>query len=304
MAKLNPANESSRPNIISYKQNTEEWHAWRLGKIGASDVPVILRQSPWDNPYSLYLYKTGKKPRREGNVATSWGHQNESRAVELYTEKHGFFGRAVTFEMSAWPEWMLFVDYEYVTPPMMSCSADFYCKAENRTAEIKCPFEIGNHLLAKEGTIPQEFYPQLQANLFVTQAEVCDYVSYWKYDDGREDLAVIPCELSREYVSAAMMPAVDEFVGFVMNGYPMPEGEKDFTGPDEIALGQEASLAKAALDVAQSRYDSVKARLAMSAWRYKRARFGPIQVIQTHYNATTVSFERAAYIKFEIKRRV
>lgn len=42
------------------KSNREEYTKWRSSKIGGSDIPVILGESPFETPYGLWLKKTGR----------------------------------------------------------------------------------------------------------------------------------------------------------------------------------------------------------------------------------------------------
>lgn len=299
MSQVNPATVSAPPEIVRLKQGSEEWHEFRKTHIGASEVPIILRKSRWSNPYALYLEKIGQKKRKQENDATSHGHENEPKARELYELQTGFFGAPAVLCMTDWPEWMLYIDYDHVKPEMLSCSADWYSatKKETRTAEIKCPYEIENHQLAREGTVPEEFWSQVQENLFVTQADVCDYVSFW---EGK--IVIIPVTLDQTYVCEKILPAVDQFCKWLKDGYPLPEGEHDFHSPEHVAAGDEASKAFAMLKAAERRYEAAKTRLAEFCWPYRKSHVGPVDVVQTHYKASHREFDSPAYIKFEVKR--
>jgi len=36
--------------IVDLQQNTPEWIAFRVDKLGASDAPIIMESSPWTTP--------------------------------------------------------------------------------------------------------------------------------------------------------------------------------------------------------------------------------------------------------------
>ena len=47
------------PRIERLRQNTPEWHRWRRQGIGASDAPVIMGETPFKTPRTLWSIKTG-----------------------------------------------------------------------------------------------------------------------------------------------------------------------------------------------------------------------------------------------------
>ncbi len=64
------------PRIERLKQNTPEWHRWRLQGIGASDAPVVMGDAPFRTRRYLWSVKTGLAResavvRRHGAVAPS-----------------------------------------------------------------------------------------------------------------------------------------------------------------------------------------------------------------------------------------
>ena len=65
-------------------QGSTEWHKWRSTIIGASDAPVIMRESPWKTRESLLKEKTGEKAGFKGNPTTRRGNQLEPIARSIY----------------------------------------------------------------------------------------------------------------------------------------------------------------------------------------------------------------------------
>lgn len=80
-----------------------EWLAWRLGGLGASDLPTVAGVSPWQTEYQLAALKRGMTAPFEGNAATRWGHRMEAVGIEVYQEATGL--EVVTGETFGDPRW-------------------------------------------------------------------------------------------------------------------------------------------------------------------------------------------------------
>lgn len=74
---------------------------------------------------------------------------------------------------------------EHYELPWLRASMDGWNKEQKIGLEIKCP-GAKNHALAAEGKIPEEYYPQIQHQLFVSGAERIDYFSF----DGKNGVTV------------------------------------------------------------------------------------------------------------------
>lgn len=298
---VNQNSKDVAPAMIDLKQRSEEWHAFRLMHLGSSETPIILRTSFWESPFGLFLLKTGQKKPKKENAATNHGHEEEPWALDWYTNETGNFASPAVLEMRAWPEWMLYDDLQYLTPEVLSWSADGWSKRSKLAVEIKCPFEIEAHLQALEGTVPAEFYPQTQHALLVSGAERLDYVSY--YPDHKIQGVVIPVSLDRDYVVGTMLPALDQFWGYVKkNDYPIPSGEHTFIGEAEIELAEKARIAFAMLKEAERTYETAKARLLGFCGPYAKSHVGKIDVIQTYRRGYSYDATVAPTITLSIKR--
>jgi predicted phage-related endonuclease len=69
--------------------------------------------------------------------------------------------------------------------PWMRASLDGWNAAERVVLEIKCPGKV-DHELALEGKVPEKYYPQLQHQIFVANAERADYYSF----DGERGICI------------------------------------------------------------------------------------------------------------------
>ena len=66
--------------MIALEQNTEEGFEFRKTKIGSSDAPIIMGESPWKTPQQLWEEKMGLKESSYENAAIQRGKQLEAQA--------------------------------------------------------------------------------------------------------------------------------------------------------------------------------------------------------------------------------
>lgn len=151
--------------------NETDWHEWRRKGIGASDAPIIMGVSPYTTPNQLWMVKTGRTGVAEGNWATRRGSSMEPMARAHYELMHDI-------DMPA----ALLQHYEL---PWLRASMDGWNRERKIGLEIKCAGRK-NHALAAEGKIPEEYFPQLQHQLFVSGAECIQYFSF----DGKDGVVV------------------------------------------------------------------------------------------------------------------
>jgi len=75
------------PRIERLKQNTPEWHRWRLQGIGASDAPVVMGDAPFRTRRFLWSVKTGLARESAVGPAARRGRALEHAARGAY-ERH------------------------------------------------------------------------------------------------------------------------------------------------------------------------------------------------------------------------
>jgi putative phage-type endonuclease len=146
--------------------NRATWLEWRKKGLGASDSPIIMGVSPWMTRYDLWMQKTGQKITKDGvnsNWAIDRGNRLEPLARAHYELMVGFSAPAILCEHPKYP--------------FIRASLDGY-NAENQIVlEIKCPGRV-DHDKAMRGKIPMKYYPQVQHQLFVSNAKKADYFSF------------------------------------------------------------------------------------------------------------------------------
>jgi putative phage-type endonuclease len=153
--------------LIELEQGSEEWKQFRKSKVGASDAPIIMGDSPWTTIRQLYDQKLDLVPERECTHAMEEGHRIEPLVRQ--------FALALTgLEMKP-------CVVQSVTPWMIA-SLDGLSACGKLFIEIK----LGNaqdHAVAKAGKIPKKYFAQLQHQMYVMEHERCLYISYHKDTD-------------------------------------------------------------------------------------------------------------------------
>jgi putative phage-type endonuclease len=193
----------------------KNWEQWRNEGIGSSDAPVIMQRSPWKTPYQLWEEKTGLRTFESTNWATQRGHRMEPMA-------------------RAHIEFMLDREFppvlaEHPTFNFLRASLDGYCKETNTILEIKCP-GAEDHAKAREGNVPEKYYPQLQHQLLVTGAEKAIYLSFTESDN-----ATVIVHPDQVYLSEYFIEACD-FWNYVKTKEPPPLIEQDWRSTRSKAL--------------------------------------------------------------------
>lgn len=171
--------------IIKIEQGTPEWLLWRKGAdlpdgfaITATAAAAIAGTSAFMTAYQLWKEMTGRAQPQPVNRFMMAGTRNEPRARTLY-EAHiqePYSAECIESEIYPW----------------VRASLDGLAMFYDRTAEIKCPGEK-SHLEAVAGIIKPGYIDQMQWQMLATDGSVteCDFVSYFKYPDGREEIIVI-----------------------------------------------------------------------------------------------------------------
>lgn len=191
---------------INLVQGSPEWLEFRRTKIGASDAPIIMGESPWKTPFELYSDKI--------YGVENFRNRAMQRGVNLEPLARKVFEETTAFEL---------------TPPMvvqsdefdwMIASLDGINEESKIIVEIKCP-GAKDHGIAKEGKIPPKYYPQLQHQLAVTGYKQLYYFSFKDADD----FASIICERDQVYIDK-LIEAEKVFVECLRANIP-PKSSKD-----------------------------------------------------------------------------
>ncbi len=154
------------------EQGSPEWHALRLKHVCASDAFEVMGLSKWTSRQEALERKLGIRPQKEQNYLMERGIKLEPIARELAEDMLG----------------NLFIPgvYTSIEHPFMLASLDGVCIDNKMILEVKCTNKK-NHELAKNGKIPDYYYPQVQHQISVCNVDQCHYFSF----DGRSGVVVV-----------------------------------------------------------------------------------------------------------------
>lgn len=152
-------------------QGSAEWLDFRKTKITATDAVVIMGKSKWKTKYELYQEKTGE-------VSNSFCSEKMQRGIDLEPVARETYIIQTGIEVS--PE--VVVHYEL---SWLMASLDGIDDSGEYLVEIKCAGPK-DHQTAKEGKVPDHYYPQLQHQMFVASVWEMDYFSF----DGKDGVIV------------------------------------------------------------------------------------------------------------------
>jgi putative phage-type endonuclease len=186
--------------------NRQQWLEWRRGGIGSSDAPIIMGVSPWCTPHQLWERIILRK-ETESNYAMDRGTKLEEPARQC-------FERLMDVEL--FPK-----NVQHKSRPWMRASLDGIDIDEKIMVEIKCPLKKENHELAKQGKVPELYYPQVQHQLEVTGLDGMYYFSF----DGKEGV-IVEVERDQKYIDQ-MVQEEETFWGCVSLLKPPPLSPKD-----------------------------------------------------------------------------
>lgn len=215
---INKANANAEivyENLEDLKQGSKAWFHARLGVFTGSKIPNLMKsgrsrtekfgetsknvirqvqieRNLTDTGKELYVDELFSKDFK----ATAWGNKYESDAREKYSDASGNYVIETSFQLH--PE-----------IPFIGGSFDGKVESLNRIIEIKCPYDILKHndnvqimLDVEEKGFPKnhDYYGQIQCNIFVGEADSCDFISY----DPRvlkNSLVVINVPRDEEYIA-------------------------------------------------------------------------------------------------------
>jgi putative phage-type endonuclease len=152
------------PTIERLRQNTPEWQHWRRQGIGASDAPVIMGETPFKSPRTLWSIKTGRMPEEPAGPAARRGRELEGYARRAYERRTG---------IQVEPLCLVHQELGWMRASLDGLSFD-----GTTLVEIKCPLNLRDRISAVQGRIPSQYHAQLQHQLEVSGAERAHYWSF------------------------------------------------------------------------------------------------------------------------------
>ncbi len=214
-------------------ETREEWLEWRKTKIGASDIPVIMGESPYCTSYELWKRKVGFSSDQQVNPAMQYGIDTECHVRQVASNALGVKFDPVVFQ-SEEMDWAI-------------ASLDGYAEDEKGKrigVEIKCCSE-SDYDLAQNGKIPPKYWGQVQWQMEVADLDEHYYAAYWK-----DNFSLVKVERNEEYIQEAKASA-EEFFECMVNYTPPPMTEKDYVlidDPEFEEMAQNWRQAKQSLD--------------------------------------------------------
>ena len=158
--------------ITTCEQGSDEWLSMRLGKITASRVKDVLTKGRGNTPsktsesYMMELIAeilTGQSKPFFENDAMRWGTETEPQARSMYEVNNGF----VSVEEVA------FVEHN----KQIGISPDGMI-SDDGLLEIKCPNTTTQIKRALSDDYSADYKAQIQMQLWVTEREWCDFISF------------------------------------------------------------------------------------------------------------------------------
>ncbi len=151
---------SSALQILTLEQGTPEWLALRKTKVTATDSCVIMGANPWKTRIQLYNEKISDENNTFVNERMQRGTDLEPIARELFCIQTGIQMKPAVCVK----DWAM-------------ASLDGLSPCGRYALEIKCP-GYTDHVLALNGQVPPQYYPQCQKIYYVTDVDICYYYSF------------------------------------------------------------------------------------------------------------------------------
>jgi putative phage-type endonuclease len=185
---------TTEDRIEAVQQGSEAWHQLRMGKVTASRVADLLAKTKTGPSASrgnylieLALQRVTKTIEESyTNAAMEWGTQTEPQARVAYEVKTGNFVDQVAF-------------IDHPTIAGFGCSPDGIVAADG-LIEIKCPNSATHWSYIKANEPPNKYFIQMQAQMAVTGAKWCDFVSFDPRMPERSQLLVVRVMRDPEYI--------------------------------------------------------------------------------------------------------
>lgn len=158
------------------EQRSDEWFKIRMGKFTASSIHKLLSK-PTTKTFQDYILEKaaeelGAENDNPSSKAMRWGNDHEDIAIELYEHLMGVKVQRIGFKQLAFTD-------------QAGCSPDGFIPELGKGIEIKCPFNIVNHMdnltIKDQNTFKskrKEYYWQIQMCMMCFGVSEWDFVSY------------------------------------------------------------------------------------------------------------------------------
>ena len=203
------------------EQGSDEWRIAKLGHVSGSNIATVMQKGRGDAPSKsrqsfvekIVAERYSQKIEEGGytNEYMEWGTQTEPQARQAYEVAYNIFVDKTGF-------------WRHPTIKWLGCSPDGLV-GNDGLIEIKCP-KTSTHLnYVLNDEIPSAYYLQMQCQMWVTNREWCDFVSFDPRIPEKNRLFVKRCHRSNDTI-ADMELAVLVFLAEVETRLNILSGEK------------------------------------------------------------------------------
>lgn len=187
--------------ITDIEQGTEEWHNLRLGWITASRFKDVLAggKGLTRKAYMLQLAAemlTDMKDDSYSNGYMEWGTETEPQARAMYE-----LDNAVEVEQ---------VSFIRHSTMKVGCSPDGLV-GDSGMIEIKCPKTTTHIETYLSGSVPTFHTPQIQGQLWVSEREWCDFISFDPRVQSEVKYLCIRVVRDDDYIKNILEPGISKF---------------------------------------------------------------------------------------------
>jgi predicted phage-related endonuclease len=134
---------------------------------------------------------------------------------------------------------------------------------EKRIVEIKCPTEPETFEIVKAGRVPPQYLAQVQHNLYAAEADVCDFVAFFKGEG-----AILSVTRNEKYITQ-LINSEQMFWDWVTDKkFPVGDGESNRDGDEEWKMCVE-------------RYLTAQAQVRFGEHNLRRAKVGLMRAMNS-----------------------
>lgn len=201
--------------LIQIEPLTDEWHAYRQGRITATDCSAILGADSFKSPAEVWARVTGKEmPNRETTPFMEWGNRTEQMHADWFVARHP----DLTAEPWGGIEQHASLPWLCATPDYRLRN-DFEVREENDPGgvlELKAPSQWTADEW-KQGEVPLPYIIQVQMQF------ACS-CSTWGHASAliQPDIFHAPIERDEKFIQAALDTLSDWWELYVVRDTPPP----------------------------------------------------------------------------------
>lgn len=253
--------------VVNLVQRTPEWHAWRHGKIGGSDAPVINGTSPHKTYRDLYLEKKNGSDQDDPSKKFIF---ERGDALEL-------IARRDIFELTGHEIIPLCAEME--GEPSLIASLDGYHEKVG-PVEIKLIGKDALKLAIDNQEVPVHHYDQIQHQLMVCNMDK----GFWLGGLKTGEAHMLEIARNEDYIRNLFVKE-KQFLDELQNNVTPPLSDKDFLVPDDLTLLFQLKEAKDRMDNAKIMFDGIK-DMVIEKHKHGRIAGAGIQVVRSERTGT------------------